>query len=29
MSRAAPGSPKQAAIPSGDRMRYAADEGQT
>jgi uracil-DNA glycosylase len=29
MSRAAPGRPKQAAVPSGDRPRYAADEGQT
>jgi hypothetical protein len=27
MSRAAPGRPKQAAVPSGDRLRYAADEG--
>jgi hypothetical protein len=26
---AAPGRPKQANVPSGDRMRYAADEGQT
>ena len=29
MSRAAPGRPKQAAIPSGDRLRYAAGEGPT
>ena len=27
MSRAAPGRPKQAAIPSGDRMTYSSDEG--
>jgi hypothetical protein len=27
MSRAAPGRPKQAAVPSGDRLRYTADEG--
>jgi hypothetical protein len=27
MSRAAPGRPKQAAVPSGDRRRYSADEG--
>lgn len=26
-SRAAPGRPKQAAVPSGDRSRYAAGEG--
>jgi hypothetical protein len=26
---AAPGRPKQASVPSGDRMRYSADEGQT
>ncbi len=25
--RAAPGRPKQAALPSGDRLRYSADEG--
>ena len=25
----APGRPKPARIPSGDRPRYAADEGQT
>ncbi|TDP61615.1 hypothetical protein DES47_11132 [Roseateles toxinivorans] len=24
-----PGRPKAGEIPSGDRMRYAADEGQT
>jgi len=29
MSRAAPGRPKQAAVPSGDRPRYPADEGLT
>lgn len=29
MSHAAPGRPKQVAVPSGDRLRYAADEGQT
>ena len=29
MSRAAPGRPKQAAVPSGDRPRYSAGEGQT
>jgi hypothetical protein len=29
MSRAAPGRPKQAAVPLGDRQRYPADEGQT
>jgi len=29
MSRAAPGRPKQAAVPSGDRPRYAAGEGLT
>ena len=29
MSRAAPGRPKQAAIPSGDRPAYSRDEGQT
>jgi hypothetical protein len=29
MSRAAPGRPKQAAIPSGDRPTYPSDEGQT
>lgn len=29
MSRAAPGRPKQAAIPSGDRLAYLPDEGQT
>jgi hypothetical protein len=27
VSRAAPGRPKPAAIPSGDRSRYSADEG--
>jgi len=27
MSRAAPGRPKQAAVPPGDRLRYPADEG--
>jgi hypothetical protein len=27
MNRAAPGRPKQAAVPSGDRPRYSADEG--
>ena len=27
--RAAPGRPKQAAVPSGDRLRYSADEGLT
>jgi hypothetical protein len=27
MSRAAPGRPKQAAVPSGDRPRRSADEG--
>jgi hypothetical protein len=29
MSRAAPGRPKQAAVPSGDRPRYSVDEGLT
>jgi len=29
MSRAAPGRPKQAAVPSGDRLRYSADEGSS
>jgi hypothetical protein len=29
MSRAAPGRPKQAAVPSGDRTTYSSDEGQT
>jgi len=29
MSRAAPRRPKQAAVPSGDRLRYTADVGQT
>ena len=29
MSRAALGRPRQAAVPSGDRLRYTADEGQT
>jgi hypothetical protein len=29
MSRAAPGRPKQAAVPSGDRPRYSVDEGPT
>jgi hypothetical protein len=29
MSRAAPGHPKQEAVPLGDRLRYAADEGLT
>jgi len=29
MSRAAQGRPKQASVPSGGRLRYAADEGQT
>jgi hypothetical protein len=29
MSRAAPGRPKQAAIPSGDRPTYPSDEGLT
>ena len=27
MRAAAPGRPKQGPIPSGDRLRYAADEG--
>jgi hypothetical protein len=27
MSRAAPGRPKQAAIPTGDRARYSVAEG--
>jgi hypothetical protein len=27
MSRAAPGRPKQAALPSGDRPRYATGKG--
>lgn len=26
-ARAAPGRPKQAGVPSGDRPRYSADEG--
>ena len=29
MTRAAPGRPKQAGVPSGDRLRYSADEGLT
>ncbi len=29
MSHAAPGRPKQVAIPSGDRSTYSSDEGQT
>jgi hypothetical protein len=29
MSRAAPGRPKQAAIPARDRPTYPSDEGQT
>jgi hypothetical protein len=29
MSRAAPGRPKQAAVPSGDRTTYPSDEGQS
>jgi hypothetical protein len=29
MSRAAPGRPKQAAVPPGDRLGYSTDEGQT
>ncbi len=29
MGRAAQGCPKQAAVPSGARPRYSADEGQT
>jgi hypothetical protein len=29
MSRAAPGRPNQAAVPSGDRPRYDVDEGLT
>jgi hypothetical protein len=29
MSRAAPGRPKQAAIPLGDSPMYSPDEGQT
>ena len=29
MSHAAPGRPKQVAIPSGDRLMYSSDEGQT
>jgi hypothetical protein len=28
MSRAAPGRPRQAAVSSGDRLRYAANEGR-
>ena len=28
MSRAAPGRPKQAAVPSGDRSTYPSGEGQ-
>jgi hypothetical protein len=27
MSRAAPGRPKQAAVPPGDRPMYSSDEG--
>jgi hypothetical protein len=29
MSRAAPGRPEQAAVPSGDRPWYSMDEGPT
>ncbi len=29
MTRAAPGRPKRAGVPLGDRMRYAAGEGHT
>ncbi len=29
MNRVAPGRPKQALIPSGDRLRYSAGEGLT
>ena len=29
VTRAAPGRPKQAGVPPGDRLRYTADEGPT
>ena len=29
MTHAAPGRPKQAGVPSGDRLRFSVDEGLT